>query len=153
MSDRCVPALPGQPDGKSAWMSWHGGGAAQPAASTVWGKSGDRQRSGFSASGLLQADGEIVFCCVWYFSMYAYLLASWLPNFFKIHCDSSRNACSLLNTLQPNSQHSIGRQVRTAHVQHVPTLSAFVFSHQTPNKDHNEQLSPRLCHLTVLYKC
>ena len=57
---------------------------------------------------------------------------------------------SLVNALQPKSQHSEGRRVRTACVQLmcVPTLIAFLFSSQTRNKDHNEQLSPCLHHLT-----
>ena len=52
----------------------------------------------------------------------------------------------LLNALRAGSQHSVSRLAHTACVQiwHIPTLTVFVFSRQTPNKDHDEQLSPCL---------
>ena len=61
---------------------------------------------------------------------------------------------SSLNVLQADSKHSIGWWVHTAWVQvlHVPTFTVFIFSSQTPNIDHNEQLSPSLHHSTQVYK-
>ena len=63
-------------------------------------------------------------------------------------------ATHLPNALQAGLQHSIGWRVLTLCIQalHVPTLSVLVFSDQTSNKDHNEQLSPCLRHLTQFCK-
>ena len=64
---------------------------------------------------------------------------------------------SLLNTLRASSHCSVGWRVHTACVQvwYVPTLTVFVFSPKTPNKDHNEwvTLTLSISFDTVLYEC